>query len=271
MNNKYFLVIGANGKTGSRVSSLLQGKSLPVKRASRSSKICFDWQDKSNWADVLRDVEAMYVSYFPDLSSPDAQNDLGDLCNIAIKCGVKHCTLLSSRGEPNAQACEELVKSSGMSWTIIRSSWFAQNFSEGLFHHGLQRSLLELPVKEVKEPFIDVDDVAEIAFNSLINSKHRNQLYEVTGPELLSFADVIERHNRIFDKSVTFKQVSFSKFEKNMTCRGFDNNTVSLLKYLFSEVLDGRNEYLSDGVLKALSRPPKSISRFLITSVDRFI
>jgi uncharacterized protein YbjT (DUF2867 family) len=269
MKDKSYLVIGASGKTGSRVAKMLMDSNMPVKLASRSSDITFNWNDVSNWPKVLSNVKAMYVTYFPDLALPQAPKDIEVLCRIALQQGVKHITLLSGRGEEVARECEQIVQHSGLSWTIIRASWFAQNFSEGLFHQLLTSNTVELPVGDVKEPFIDIDDISEIAYESLIEPRHKNELYEVTGPELLSFADVIESVNEMFDKQVRFQQVSISDFCINMAKVGIEPPTIEMLQYLFCHVLDGRNEYVTNDVHRALGRNARSFNEFL-TRNDMF-
>ena len=126
MSNSHYLVIGATGKTGKRVTNKLRAAHKRVKAASRSGTVIFDWNDKSNWPDVFSNVTAMYVTYFPDLAMPGAQDDIRTLCEIARQQSVSHITLLSGRGESEALACERIVASSGMSWTVVRASWFMQ-------------------------------------------------------------------------------------------------------------------------------------------------
>ena len=263
MSNDHYLVIGATGKTGKRVTDRLRAARKTVKAASRSGNVIFDWNDKSSWPDVLRNVKAMYVTYFPDLAMPGAQDDIRTLCEIARQQKVSHITLLSGRGESEALACERIVASSGMSWTVVRASWFMQNFTEGLFAQFLLDGSVALPVGDVKEPFVDIDDIADIAFDSLLNEKHKNKLYEVTGPELLSFSDVVEAFNQAYHRKAAFHQVSPSLFSENLTRIGVDENAIAMLHYLFTEVLDGRNANLADGVQQALGRAPTSFKTFL--------
>ena len=263
MSNNQYLVIGATGKTGKRVTDRLRAACKTVKAASRSGNVIFDWNDKSSWPDVLRNVKAMYVTYFPDLAMPGAQDDIRMLCEIARQQKVSHITLLSGRGESEALACERIVASSGMSWTVVRASWFMQNFTEGLFAQFLLDGSVALPVGDVKEPFVDIDDIADIAFDSLLNDIHKNKLYEVTGPELLSFSDVVEAFNQAYHRKAAFHQVSPSLFSENLTRLGVDENAIAMLHYLFTEVLDGRNANLADGVKLAIGRAPTSFKTFL--------
>ncbi|MHC4378055.1 MAG: SDR family oxidoreductase [Planctomycetota bacterium] len=127
------LVLAASGKTGRRVADLLEERGLPVRRASRSSATRFDWDDESTWAPALEGVESAYVVFTPDLAVPAAPPALTRFVETAKAAGVRRLVLLSGRGEEAAQACEQIVAKSGLEWTVVRASWFMQNFSEGPF------------------------------------------------------------------------------------------------------------------------------------------
>ena len=271
MSNTQYLVIGATGKTGKRVTARLVAANKPVKAASRTGDVRFDWQDKSNWPEVFGNVKAVYVTYFPDLAMPGAQEDISTLCTLARQQQVEHITLLSGRGEEEAQACEQIVVSCGLSWTIVRASWFMQNFSEGLFAQFLLSGDVSLPVGDVKEPFVDVDDIADIVFDSMISEKHQNRLYEVTGATLYSFAELVALFNRVLGRDVKFTTISANAFSNNLTRLGVDQGTISMLDYLFTEVLDGRNEKRAKGVQQALGREPTSFEAFLRKNQHVFV
>src|SRR5215216_793245 len=110
------LVLGATGKTGRRIVERLQARGLPVRVGSRSAQPPFDWEDAATWSPALEGIDAVYVSYYPDLAA------------AASSAGVSHLVLLSGRGEEEAQASEKVVQDAGLDWTILRASWFAQNF-----------------------------------------------------------------------------------------------------------------------------------------------
>src|SRR4051794_30084341 len=118
------LVLGATGKTGRRICSRLGGD---VRRGSRATG--FDWNDRSTWAAMVEAVDAAYVSYYPDLSMPGAAETVEAFAQLAASAGVRWLVLLSGRGEPEAQRAEELLAQAGTEWTVVRCSWFAQNFS----------------------------------------------------------------------------------------------------------------------------------------------
>ena len=127
------LVLGGTGKTGRRIVTDLKAKGIPVRIGSRSASPSFDWNNEKSWDACLANIEAVYICYSPDLAMPGATDAVQALVDRAKQQGVQRLVLLSGRGETEAQACEHIVQESGLEWTIVRSSWFYQNFSEGAF------------------------------------------------------------------------------------------------------------------------------------------
>jgi len=267
--NKY-LVIGASGKTGSRVYQQLKEMGADVKGASRNGEIHFDWQAPETWAMALLGVDAVYLTYYPDLAMPQAPDDIAKFCALAKIKGVKHITLLSGRGEPAAQVCEEIVQTSGLSNTVVRASWFNQNFSEGMFRSFIEAGSIQLPVGQVGEPFVDVDDICDVVVASLIDEQHNGQLYEVTGPELLTFAQLAETFSKVLPSPVSFVEVSLEDFIATLQSQKVDSHAIDMLTYLFTEVLDGRNANVVDGVQQALGRPARTFEQFVIANQHHF-
>ena len=256
------LVLGATGKTGRRIVERLEAKGIPTRRGSRSAVPSFDWNNEANWDDVLADVEAVYINYAPDLAMPGATDSIQALVDRAKQHGVKHLVLLSGRGEEEAQACERIIQNSGIDWTIVRSSWFNQNFSEGAFVEMVQAGQITLPAVDTPEPFVDVDDIAEIAVVALTEPGHAGELYEVTGPRLLTLAEVASELSTATGRDIEFVPVPHDAFVAEVAASGAPQDVVWMLDYLFATVLDGRNAYLTDGVQRALGRPPKDFADF---------
>ena len=263
INSKPVLVLGARGKTGSRVAQRLKAKGVPVREGSRTGMPAFDWDDDTGWNDVLHNVKAVYISFYPDLAVPSAPRAIRTFCKLAVKSGVEHLVLLSGRGEDEAQHCEDIVKNAGVTWTILRSSWFCQNFSEGFIHDLILAGNITLPVAGVREPFVDVDDIADVAVTALTESGHDNQLYELTGPRLMTFCDATDEIAQATGRPVSFTQVPLQEFSAALAEQDVPAEAIGLLEYLFTTVLDGRNEQLIDGVQRALGRPPRDFKTYV--------
>jgi len=254
------LIIGGKGKTGSRVADRLQAKGKEIRFASRTSG--FDWTDRTTWSAALEGVSAAYITYYPDLAVKTAPDDVEALVKLALSLGVKRLVLLSGRGEPAAQEAERRLMASGADWTIVRASWFNQNFDEGQLLPMILEGHMALPVSSVREPFIDADDIADVVTAALTDPRHIGALYEVTGPRLLTFEEVIAEINRASGRQVVFQTVADEDFVQGLTEAGLPGDLIELLSELFLVVLDGRNEYLADGVERALGRKPKDFADY---------
>jgi uncharacterized protein YbjT (DUF2867 family) len=261
-SNELVLVLGATGKTGRRIVSSLEMLDVPVRLGSRSASPSFDWNNSANWDECLEGVTKIYINYAPDLAMPGATDAISELVRRARAAGVKHLVLLSGRGEEEAQACEAIIQESGIDWTIVRASWFNQNFSEGAFIDMVQAGQITLPDVSTPEPFVDVDDIAEVTVVALTQPGHAGELYEVTGPRMLSLADVAEELSKATDRTIKYVPVPHDAFVKSVAESGAPNDVVWMLDYLFATVLDGRNAYLTNGVQRALGREPKDFADY---------
>jgi uncharacterized protein YbjT (DUF2867 family) len=263
METKTTLVLGGTGKTGSRVVQRLKDRKRPVRLGSRRGTPPFDWNDATTWPGALQDVEAVYVSYFPDLAAPGATEAIAAFTPVAVKSGVRRLVLLSGRGEPEAQRCEEIVMGSGVEWTVVRASWFAQNFSESYLLDPVLAGQVVLPAGDVGEPFIDTDDIADVAVLALTEKGHAGQVYEVTGPRLLTFAEAVGEIARGTGRKIGYQQCTLEEYRQVMERDQVPPEFVGLVTYLFSEVLDGRNASIADGVPRALGRPARDFSEYV--------
>lgn len=263
-NNKAnTLVLGGKGKTGSRVVARLQQLGWPVFVGSRSGDRAFDWEDQATWQKAIQGMHTLYVSYFPDLAVPGAVDAIRTLTNLAIENGVQKLVLLSGRGEAEAQVCEKIVMASPLDWTIVQASWFFQNFSEGYMLEPILAGHVALPAGEIPEPFIDAEDIAEVAVASITQPGHSRKLYEVSGPRLLTFKEAVEIVGRETGKTIVYEQVPMEAYKAMLKEYALPADFIWLISYLFTEVLDGRNASIANGVQKALGRPAADFSDYV--------
>lgn len=257
------LVLGGTGKTGRRVAERLWALDMPVRLGSRSGVPPFDWEKPETWAPAVRDVGSVYISYYPDLGVPGAAEAVGSFSELAVKSGARRLVLLSGRGEENAERAEEVVQSSGAEWTIVRSTWFSQNFSETYLLDPILGGEVALPVGDVGEPFVDVEDLADVAVAAPTQDGHAGQVYELTGPRLLTFADAIAEIAHATGRRIRFVSITMEQYASLLSEAHVPPDFLWLLDYLFTEVLDGRNASLADGVQRALGRPPRDFSQYV--------
>jgi uncharacterized protein YbjT (DUF2867 family) len=262
-NTGRVLVLGGTGKTGRRVAERLTARDVPLRIGSRSAATPFEWNDASTWAPVLQDIASVYVVYYPDLAVPGAADTIQAFTDQAVRSGVQHLVLLAGRGEEEADRCERIVQASGIDWTILRPTWFNQNFSEGFLREAVLGGTVALPVSDVREPFVDVADIADVAVAALTDpQRHAGQVYELTGPRLLAFPEAIDEIARATGEDIAFVPISHEAFLAALDEQGVPDDFVWLLGYLFREVMDGRNSHLADGVQRALGRPPRDFRTY---------
>jgi len=232
-----------------------------VRAASRAQG--FDWENPTTWADALRGCDAAYLVYPSDVGSPQAAVAVGGIGRRAVDLGVRRLVLLSSRGEERARPTEEALRASGADWTIVRAAWFAQNFSEGPLVEGLRHGELVFPAGEVREPFIDVRDIADVVVAALTSGdRYVGQELAISGPRLLTFREAVAEIAKATGGELTYTPVTARQYGDNLAGFGVPPEEVEFLVDLFESLLDGRNSYLSDGVQQILGHAPRDFADF---------
>ncbi|HVK28260.1 MAG TPA: NmrA family transcriptional regulator [Nocardioides sp.] len=256
-----YLVIGGTGKTGRRVTALLQDRGLPVTPLSRPA---FDWAEPATWATVERPAAAAYLTFAPDLALPGAPEAVAEVAERMARSGVRRIVLLSGRGEAEAQRAERLVAEAtarhGAEWAVVRCAFFLQNFDESLFAEPLAAGHVAFVAGDVREPFVDLDDVAEVAVGLMTGEVPANRVHELTGPRLLTFAEAVAVIAEATGRPIGYEQVAPERMVADLVAAGLPDEDAAGLVGLFADILDGHNAHLSDGVAVALGRPPADIA-----------
>ena len=256
-------MLGATGKTGRRVARRLEALGRPVRVGTPSGTPPFDWTDEATWPAALDGVGSVYVTYYLDLAVPGAAEAVGTFADLAVARGVRRLVLLSGRGEAGARRGEQALQRSGADWTIVRSAFMAQNFNESFFLEPIRAGEVAFPAGEdLAEPFIDADDIADVAVAALTEDGHVGQLYEVTGPRLLGWAQAVAEIAAAASHPIRYLPVSLEEYASLLLADQVPADYVKMLTEVFAEVLDGRNAYLGDGVQRALGRPPRDFADF---------
>ncbi len=240
----------------------LEARGLPVRVGSRSGEPPFDWEERATWAPALHGVGSIYLTYYPDLAVPGAVEAVASFAELAVQRGVPRMALLSGRGEPEAERAEQAVRDTGADLTILRSTWFNQNFSEDYMLEHVLSGELRLPGGDVPTPFLDVGDIADVAVAALTDDRHVGQLYELTGPRSLTFADVAAEIAEAAGREIRYVPITLEEHAAEAAEHGVPPEVVELLTYLFKEVVDGRNADTTDGVERALGRAPRDFREY---------
>lgn len=257
------LVIGGTGKTGRRVVEQLTKKGIDPRIGSRNASPSFDWDNKDTWVKVLEGIEKMYVTYYPDLAVPGAKRAIESLTYLAKELGVKKLVLLSGKGETEAESCEKIVMGSDIDYTIVRASWFNQNWSESFFLEPILTGEVALPMSDVLIPFVDADDIAEVVATVLLNDDYNGEIIEVTGPELITFKNIVHIISKESNRRINFHEITLDQYVDSMRQLKIPNDVVWLMEYLFSHVLTNpKNQLVVNDIEKVLGRKAKSFLEY---------
>lgn len=252
------LIVGGTGKTGRRVAARLASRGLPVRVGSRSGTPPFVWEEPATWGPALEGVGAVYLTYHPDLALPGAAEAVGAFSRVAVERGALRLVLLSGRGEEGARAAERALQESGADWTVVRASWFHQNFDESFLVGPVRAGELVLPAGDAVEPFVDAGDIADVAVAALTDGRHAGRVHELSGPRLLGFADVAAELSAVTGREIRYLPVSVAEYRAVLEKEGLPVE----LAGLFGTVLDGRNAHPVDGVRQVLGRAPRDFADY---------
>ena len=263
MSDSTILIVGKHGKTGWRVDRLLQEQGVSTRAVSRSTEPAFDWEDQNTWQAALQGTQSAYITYHPDLAVPAAEQAIKDFVELAKEVGLEHLVLLSGRGEDGARRAELVLENSGLDWNVVRANWFMQNFSENFMIEGILNGELMLPAGDIPEPFVDVDDIAEVAVATLTRPELRNRVFEVSGPRAMLFSECVEIISKAVGYPIKFTQIPVETFVEGMAQQGAPDSLLWLMRELFTVVLDGRNVETTSGIEEALGRPATDFETYV--------
>lgn len=268
MSTDNTLVLGATGKTGRRVAARLRLAGTPVRTASRSSQVRFDWTEPDTWDAALRGITAVY------LIAPSQVGAAHDFVAAAEAAGVRRLVLLSGRGADtwgdspfgrDMRSAEDAVRGGALEWTILRASNFHQNFDEDVFHAPLLSGELALPAGDVPEPFVDVEDVAAVTAAVLTRpGDHAGRTYELTGPRGLTFGEAVEQISRASGLPITYKQVSTAEYVAAAVEQGLSEQEARSIGDMFELMADGLIAATTDDVAAVLDRQPSSFEDYVV-------
>ncbi|MFF5008282.1 NAD(P)H-binding protein [Streptomyces phaeochromogenes] len=260
--NETVLVTGASGKTGRQVAESAKAAGFDVRAASRSSEVRFDWYDSSTWAEALRGADAAYLAYTPDIGAPGAAENIAALARLAQELGVRRLVMLSARGERQAEPAERALRESGAEWTVVQADWFFQNFSEGLLLEGVQSGEFVFPAGEVKVPFIDTRDLADVVVKTLTDSSYAGRTLEITGARLLSFREAMAEITAAAGREIRYVPVPTKEYGAILAGFGLPPEEVAFMEEVFDGLLDGGNAQSTETVRQVLGRAPRDFTDF---------
>ena len=256
------LVLGGTGKTGRKVAERLTARGQGVRIGSRSGSPPFDWEAPDTWAAAIAGADTVYITFQPDLAVPGARELVERFVCQAVDGGVRKMVLLSGKGEREAERAEQVVMESGAEWTIVRASWFSQNFSESFFLDPILAGHVALPRSEALVPYVDTDDIADVVVEALLDQRHANRIYQLTGPRQWTFPDVTQEIARAAGREIAFTAITMDEYEQMLKEFQVPEDYIWLIRYLFTEVLTPANAVVTDDIRKVLGREPRDFAEY---------
>ncbi|PSJ28483.1 NAD(P)-dependent oxidoreductase [Streptosporangium nondiastaticum] len=262
------LVLGATGKTGSRVVPRLTSLGHTVRSASRSAGtrsagIRFDWTDRSTWDPALAGAEAVYFVPTETLGLPER----AELVDRAKAAGVRRIVQLSVRGldaEGGVPETEAAVRESGLEWTMLRPCWFSQDFSApDFFLPAVLAGELATPAGDGREPFVDVEDIADVAAAALTDARHAGRTYELSGPRALSFAEALTLIGTAVGRELRHRHQDPAAYAAAQVASGHAAADAEAIAAFLDGIRRGEDDYVSTGVQEALGRAPRSFEEYV--------
>jgi uncharacterized protein YbjT (DUF2867 family) len=190
---------------------------------------------------------------------------------LAVKAGVTRFVALSGRGLdkvdsafPGMVAGERAVRDSGAEWTIIRANNFNQNFDEDLWRQPLVEGRLALPMDATPEPFIDTEDVAEVAAVLLTEDGHHGQVYELSGARALSFAEAVAVIAAATGRAIEFVELTPQQYRTELLSAGLSDAEATSLNAMFAGMREGHLSSPTDAVRRLLGRDPIDFGSYAV-------
>ncbi|MFE9235241.1 NAD(P)H-binding protein [Cellulosimicrobium funkei] len=256
------LVLGASGKAGALVAGKLEAQGHLVRRASRSSAVPFDWDDRATWRRAITGTDAVFFLPTETLSLEDRAAFVA----VAEDEGVKRIVQLSVRGlsgEGEYHATEQAVVESGLQWTLLRPCWFAQDFSAPeYFLEGVRAGVVATPAGDGREPFIHAEDIAEVAVAALTSPDHHGKAYDLSGPDLLSFAEALEIISEAVGREIKHVKATIAESAAALERSGHPSEAAVAVAQFLHEISNGADAFLSNGVEEALGKKPRSFAEY---------
>ncbi|MPQ57081.1 NmrA family NAD(P)-binding protein [Duganella sp. FT27W] len=267
MSSSPILVTGATGKTGRRVAAVLAQRGFPVRAVSRNSTIRLDWDDASTWPAALQGVRAVYIVH-PGLGGDGAAAQVEQFVRAAAAAGVEKAVLASTPDDGSdfsrsMRAAESHIVAAGLQLTSLRLRWFFQNFSEDFLLQPVLSGELRLPAGDGKEAFVDADDIAEVAVAALTDARHNGRRYDLTGPRLLSFADVAREITDGAGHPLTYVPVDSDTYVAEQLAQQVPQEWARAFAALYQDIASGKLAQVSADVEAVLGKPARDFSGFV--------
>lgn len=180
-------------------------------------RVQFDFSNPATFDTALVGVSQVLLVRPPQLADVDLY--FRPFVEAMRRAEVQHVVFLSLQGAENNTVTphhkiEKLLMASGLAFTFLRPSFFMQNLSTTHRDEIAKRDELFMPAGDGRTSFIDVVDIGEVAALTLadLTGKYRNQAYELTGDEALTYQEVAGHLSYVLNRPIKYRNPSVLAF-----------------------------------------------------------
>jgi uncharacterized protein YbjT (DUF2867 family) len=280
------LITGASGSVGkavlqeacrteSGVRAMYRSKEEAAKAPRECAAVLADYADKKSLRGALDGVSAAYVVCSPIPQLVELESNMLDACK---ESGVKHVVLNSAMGAGDYgksfpswhRKVEDKLKTSGMSYTILRPNGFLQNIvvynapsirTQGAFYAAMG---------DAKVSYLDVADIAVVTVKTLQGGAHSGKTYELNGPEAISNQELAKRISKVVGRTVNFVDIPESAQREAMLGLGMPEWQVTALLELQQYYKQGGGGKTDSLLAKLIAREPVTLDQYLAANANEF-
>lgn len=267
------LITTPNGKVGSEVTEQLLEQGHPVRLGAHTVEKAqaafpqaevapFDFTDEDKARAALVGVEALYLASPGDSRAEPVKR----VIDFAKEAGVKRVVRLSAIGveasDNPLREVEKYLEASGLQYTLLRPSWFMQNYSTTNAESIRTQGAFYEPSGDAKTGFIDARDIAAVAVKALTEDGHHAQAYALTGGHAYDRYEVAAAISQATGKAVRYQEVFEVQFQKGLTSAGVPEGYVALMTGLYQAVRAGHSAAVTDTVEQVTGRAPITLEQF---------
>ncbi|MGA9292279.1 MAG: SDR family oxidoreductase [Ignavibacteriaceae bacterium] len=270
------LITGATGNTGSllvpallkagvdvRVLVRNEAKAKPLKELG-AEVVTGDLDEPATILPAVKNVDKIYLlTWNGETQLEQAKN----VINAARYEGASHIIRHSMWGPDNSRIIkqgdeiEEIIKSSGLPWTLLKPTFYMQNTmmaaqtisSDGVIYWDMKDGRLAMN---------DIRDIADAAFAVITGEGHEGRSYILTGPEAISFNDAANTFSKVLDKEVKYVNVPHEASLQSMTGMGMPE----WIAKGYVELMEGFSENFADSATNNVEiltgHPARSFEQF---------
>jgi len=280
------LITGASGNVGkavlqevnrreSKFRGTFRSKEEAAKAPSGCEAVLADYSDRQSLHKAMDGVTSVFVVSSPIPQLVELEINVVDVCK---ETGVKHVVLNSALGAGDYgksfpswhRKVEDKLKTTGMSYTILRPNGFLQNIvaynapsirAQGAFYAAMG---------DAKVSYLDVGDIAVVAAIALKGGVHAGKTYELNGPEAISNQELAKRISKVAGRTVNYVDIPESAQREAMLGLGMPEWQVTALLELQQYYKQGGGAK-TDGLLQALiERNPVTVDQYLTANAREF-